>query len=445
MRKIRLNRAQILIALSAIALGGTSIVASLMPSHLGKDFNERIVRAEKVYTSSIVPISQYEQKLINKKIDELLNREIVFKAPIESLKDEYLKNKNHGSAAWTVPIKDYPDWIELKDNWISLDIELNHKKIQKFFEENILHQINLSSNAHIFAMSKYEIDIEGTKELLKAKIYGDTHDGWTLNEDLIQENIYNAIAYDSLEIEIPLQKSKGEVLNRSSADIGSMKLLSVGKSEFSGSVPARIFNIEKAMAEHVNGIIIPPGATFSFISAVGDIIEESTGWKTSLGIFNGNELKPTPGGGVCQASTTVYRAALAAGLPIEEQRNHSLYVKYYTKYGEGLDATIYPNHQDLKFRNDTPSYLLLLASVEGNEAKVRIYGTPDGRKVALNGPYRSHNAPSEVRGEPLWVRDIIWERIITHPAKKPESEVIISRYQDKIPDIPTYYEFEEVM
>ncbi len=444
MLKFRLDRARFLIALAAIALGGTSIVASLVPSNLAEDFNERIVRAEKVYASSIIPLSQYEQKLLNTKINKLLNREIIFKAPIESLKDDELNNKDHGYAIWKIPLKNYPGWIEMKDNWINVDVQLNPNRIKRFLDGNIMHQIDLSSNAQIFAISKYEVDMKDVEELLKANVYGEMHDGWELDEEATNKNIFNAISDDSLEIEVALLGSKGEIVNRSNLDMGNLKLLSIGKSDFSGSTSARVFNVEKAMEEHINGVIIAPGETFSFLSAVGNEIEEYTGWKTSLGIFNGTELKPTPGGGVCQASTTVYRAALAAGLTIEEQRNHSLYVTYYKKYGEGLDATIYPHHQDLRFTNNTPSYILLLAEVEGNMAEVKVYGTHDGRKVALNGPYRSHNAPNEVRTRALQETEIIWERRITHPAKKPQSEVLISRYYDEIPEIPTYYEFEDV-
>ena len=186
-------------------------------------------------------------------------------------------------------------------------------------------------------------------------------------------------------------------------------------------------------------MLIAPGETFSFNSALGDVVETYTGWKESLGIFNGDELKPTAGGGICQVSTTTYRAAIQAGLPIKDQRNHSMYIKYYKEHGEGLDATVYVGSQDLTFTNNTPGYLFINAYSKGNEAYVDIYGTDDGREVALEGPYRKKDAPEDVvhpEGErwALGWQSIAWrQRIKNAKGKEEQVNYIVSHYTNEIP------------
>jgi vancomycin resistance protein YoaR len=150
----------------------------------------------------------------------------------------------------------------------------------------------------------------------------------------------------------------------------------------------------------------------------------------ALGIFGGEDLRPVLGGGICQVATTVYRAAVHAGLPITKRANHSLFVTYYEKYGVGLDATIYPGEQDFTFFNDSPHYLLLQAYAEGDEAVVNVYGTPDGRSVALDGPFLSSNAPDlMIKDRPIKINEIAWKRSVTYTDGRTAEEVLLSRYK----------------
>jgi vancomycin resistance protein YoaR len=91
--------------------------------------------------------------------------------------------------------------------------------------------------------------------------------------------------------------------------------LSTGRSNFKGSGAGRKSNVRKALNERVNNIFVPAGAVFSFNDTLGTV-STGNGWQMALTIFDGVDLRPAPGGGICQASTTVYRAALAAGFPI---------------------------------------------------------------------------------------------------------------------------------
>ena len=84
-----------------------------------------------------------------------------------------------------------------------------------------------------------------------------------------------------------------------------------------------------------------------------------------------------PGGGVCQVSTTVFRAILDSGFPVLERHAHSYVVSYY---GAGLDATIYYPNKDLIFLNDSSYPIEIRASVSGTSLTISFYGVHDGRK-----------------------------------------------------------------
>jgi len=93
------------------------------------------------------------------------------------------------------------------------------------------------------------------------------------------------------------------------------------------------------------------------------------------------------GGGVCQVSTTLFRAALNAGLPIVERKAHSYRVHYYEEdLGPGFDATVFLPSADLKFVNDTANHILIQTKVDPKtfSMKYEIYGTNDGRVATVS-------------------------------------------------------------
>lgn len=166
--------------------------------------------------------------------------------------------------------------------------------------------------------------------------------------------------------------------------LGIKERLGVGSSTYKGSIASRVHNVELA-ANRINGTLIKPGEEFSFNAAVGDI-SQATGYEQAYVIRNGR-TELGDGGGVCQDSTTVFRAALNAGLPITVRRGHAYRVGYYEQDTKpGLDATVFSPSTDLKFLNDTPGYILLQTVVDSpnRSLKVYLYGTSDGRKAAIS-------------------------------------------------------------
>lgn len=167
-------------------------------------------------------------------------------------------------------------------------------------------------------------------------------------------------------------------------DLGIRELLGKGESTFHGSIPSRKHNVVLT-ANQLNGVLVKPGEVFSFNQSVGDI-SSATGYQSAYIIKDGRTILGD-GGGVCQDSTTIFRAALSAGLPIIERHPHAYRVSYYEQNSPaGIDATIYSPNIDLKFLNDTPAYILIQTTIDtnANYLKIEIYGTSDGRVATIS-------------------------------------------------------------
>ena len=167
-------------------------------------------------------------------------------------------------------------------------------------------------------------------------------------------------------------------------DLGIVELIGRGESYFRGSIAGRIHNVALG-ASRINGVIIAPGETFSFNTAVGDI-SAATGYKQAYVIKSGRTVLDD-GGGICQVSTTLFRAALNAGLPIVERHAHSYRVGYYEQNSKpGFDATVYAPSYDLKIKNDTGTSILIQATTDTAKTHLTftLYGKGDNRKVELS-------------------------------------------------------------
>lgn len=187
-------------------------------------------------------------------------------------------------------------------------------------------------------------------------------------------------------------KLKLESLN----NLGIKELIARGQTDFSGSSVSRMQNI-RVGASRYQGLLIAPGEEFSFNKHLGPI-DAKRGFLPEL-VIKPEGTVPEFGGGLCQVSSTAFRAAFFAGLPITERRNHSYAVRYYEWISDdvpravGLDATIYPGSQDLKFVNDTEGTILIWTKVEGKRLYFDFYGTKDGREVVVDGPHPYDRRP----------------------------------------------------
>lgn len=229
----------------------------------------------------------------------------------------------------------------------------------------------------------------------KVTLFRVSKTGRKLNQVQTKQVIHSLItavtrqeSLDLSPINIPLQVDTifPKITTENSNNLGIKELLGSGTSKFVGSIPGRVHNIELA-ASRLNGKLIPAGSTFSFNDELGDV-SANTGFQQAYIIKEGRTILGD-GGGVCQVSTTLFRAALNAGLQIEERHAHAYRVSYYEQDSPpGLDATVFAPSVDLKFKNDTENYILIQSKTDtqNHTLTFELFGTSDGRKAEITKP-----------------------------------------------------------
>lgn len=248
------------------------------------------------------------------------------------------------------------------------------------FLDRLEKQVNRDAQNPVFQFENNRV-----KEFAPAK------DGLTVNRIQTKQAIIQALmkmeeTHEVQSVEINVSKVSPLSQTKDVNDLGITELIGKGTSHFSGSIPSRLFNVALA-SSRINGVLVAPGETFSFAKAVGDV-SKLTGYKEAYIIQAGHTVLGD-GGGVCQVSTTLFRAIMNAGLPIVERHPHAYRVGYYEQdSGPGLDATVYVPSVDFKFKNDTANYVLIQTHVDTKNASAEfdIYGTRDGRKAEISKP-----------------------------------------------------------
>ncbi len=267
--------------------------------------------------------------------------------------------------------------------------------------------------------------------------------GWTMDVNAATAQVKEALLQGVARVTIPAGPVRPRVPDDATpAQLGIREIVGEGTTYFRGSSPARVRNIVRA-AQAVRGVVVPPGGVFSFNEAAG-AITAANGYEDSLIIW-GDRTAVGIGGGVCQVSTTLFRAAFFAGLPILERWNHGYIVSWY---GEpGLDATVFSPRVDLKFKNTTSAYLLIQPIVDTRRGVLtfRLWGTKPDWTVEIIGPTKEHVTkppPPVYREDPSLpkgvIRQVEWakpgmvvriRRIVRRHGEIIEDREFISQYQ----------------
>ena len=243
-------------------------------------------------------------------------------------------------------------------------------------------------------------------------------------------------------ITAPLAIVQPKIDSNKISELGIVEQVSEGTTYFAGSKPERIQNIVNAANKFV-GAVVPPGEEFSFNTTVGDVTT-ANGFVDSL-IIRGDRTETGVGGGVCQVSTTVFRAAFWGGFPIIERYPHSYVVSWY---GEpGFDASIFTPSADFRFRNDTGHFLLVKPEIDTKKGRLTfyIYGTKPDRVVEAEKPVVTNKQPAP---KPLyqvdsslpagtikqvdWAKDgmdVLVKRIITYGDGTIKENKFVSKYK----------------
>ncbi len=253
-------------------------------------------------------------------------------------------------------------------------VTLDSRQVSAYLSTALGKTINQSP---INAQLSYQ---EGQVVVLK-----NSQDGREVDTTRTTTDIIEALKQPSIPpVAVAVKVQKAEVNENNLESLGITGLLSEGVSYFPGSSSNRITNVRVGAARYQN-ILLKPDEVFSFGALLGPVGPEQ-GYKEGHVILEGRQENQY-GGGLCQVSSTAFRAALLAGLPILERHNHAFAVSYYTApFGvPGVDATIYYPSVDFKFRNDTGHYILIQTELVGTTLKFRYYGTKQKEGV-IRGP-----------------------------------------------------------
>ncbi|MBC8249442.1 MAG: VanW family protein [Anaerolineales bacterium] len=280
--------------------------------------------------------------------------------------------------------------VKEDDSKARLEAELDQEKLGAYIE-GLARQIERSPRNARF---DFDDSSGGLTPIVRSR------EGRALDTAETMRLINTQVATADREITLPILAVRPQVADDDGPNLGIVELVSEGITYFKGSSAGRVHNIQVA-ASKFHGLVIPPGQTFSFNEHLGEVSAE-TGYEESV-IISGDRTTEGIGGGICQVSTTAFRAAFWGGFPILERSPHSFRVSWYEP-PIGLDATVFAPAVDLKFLNDTPYHVLIEteADTQTGALAFRFYSTKTGRTVEMEGPIEENVVP---HGPPVYEDD----------------------------------------
>jgi len=334
----------------------------------------------------IIDASQYAQQART-----LLNTPLILTVPTDPRSER---------SSWEIPVNDLASMLVFEvvqqGDTLAYQIKLDEGLLRNFLAE-ISAQVNLAVENPRFIFNDDTRQLDFLQAGLSGRALKIEQSIATIQEQISQANHTISLDLDMISPEVSDSAT--------AAELGITELVHAETSYFYGSSSPRVQNIQVAAARF-HGLLVPPGATFSMVEAMGEISLD-TGYTEALIIFNGRTIEGI-GGGVCQVSTTLFRTAFNSGFPILERTPHAYRVSYYEKISgnrtdsrlAGMDATVFAPLVDLKFINDTPFWLLMETYVPPQNSTIiwKFYSTSDGRTVDMQttGPINLVEPPKPI-------------------------------------------------
>jgi len=339
---------------------------------------------------------------------------------------------------WTIEPEELANWLIIQpsidqDGQATLEVSLDLMPAFSLVED-ISGQVARKSKDARF---RYDVANDRVVPVVQSIV------GQTLDVTTTVSLIERAATSEQRSVPLPLVAIPPAITSKDVPDVAGFDLIGEGTSNFSGSSAARIQNIDVGAAQF-NGVLVAPGQTFSFNHYLGEVTAEK-GYAESIIIW-GNETRTDVGGGLCQVSSTAFRAAFWAGVPITERLPHLFRVSYYEP-PRGMDATIYSPYTDLKWVNDTQEFILVRTYMDkaNKNLTFRFYGADSGRTVEMDGPHESRvlnpppplNRPTStlLKGQKRqiqWAKDgmdVMVYRIVKENGKDVRQDEFFSRYK----------------
>lgn len=219
--------------------------------------------------------------------------------------------------------------------------------------------------------------------------------GYQVSREKARETILDALEenWDGSGLTVQLELEDVEPKGSEEELAQVQDLLGACTTSYASSSSARAKNVERG-ASLVNGTVLYPGESCSFYNLVAPI-QLDNGYFMAPSYASG-EVVESPGGGICQVSTTLYGALLEAELEIDERSNHSMLVAYVDP---SKDAAIAGTYKDLKFTNNLDQPVYIEGQTGGRQLTFRIYGVesrPSNRRVEYKSVELEDKEPTVV-------------------------------------------------
>lgn len=220
----------------------------------------------------------------------------------------------------------------------------------------------------------------------KLKAIRESREGRRLDVEATLSQVKQKVLTDQRMVELVVAPVAPAVDHRRIDQLGIKELVESATTSYTTAVPEKKYNINLA-ASRLNGVVVPPGATFSFNKEVGPTTLKA-GFKWGYGIKrtdSGVTTVPSVAGGICQVATTFFQAVFWAGYQVDTRRSHSYWIPAYTSRGiVGLDTTVdEPSDLDFRFTNTTSGFVMVGARTESSRVIFSLYGKKPAWKVEV--------------------------------------------------------------
>ena len=250
------------------------------------------------------------------------------------------------------------------------------------------------------------------------KVLRPSSQGRTLDQAGMVQAVHQALLSDQRTVALPVATVDPSVSSDNPAALGITELIDRGSTSFAGSVPEKKHNIQLA-AQRLNGVVVAPGATFSFNDAVGPTTIDA-GFQWGFAIASGDDgpkTIPSVAGGICQVATTLFQPVFWSGYQLEERYWHLYWIPAYTSRGVvGLDVTVDSDSGiDFKWTNTTKDYVLIQSDTDNENIYFGLYGKKPNWKVQVDDAVISNRTPPDTKplaqAEPTmpWGRTVLVE------------------------------------
>ena len=251
------------------------------------------------------------------------------------------------------------------------------------------------------------VDAEVVLTAEKPELKTRSQKGYQVDAEWLKEEILSLLKTGENNAVIALKVETLDPAIDSSTAAGGLEMVVEWSTDTSSSSRTRLKNVSLALSRF-NGMAVYPGQQISYNEVVGKRTVEN-GFNEAPE-YNGTTVQTGVGGGVCQASSTLYGALLQVGFEIVQRNPHHMTVAY-TK--PSFDAAVNDyGTQDLVFINNTEQVYYFYTEVNSETATVRVYGNrPEYRveleSVTLEKGIKSEkiNYVNDVDGELCWYTD----------------------------------------